>query len=252
MTPSGTASEGCHFEENSRVMGEVVPKPVTPVSSLPTVILSSLSSLNLDIRRKDQHQELGSRIIWAPLHCFSANYMRLKLAFLFISNFVIFCQMSGSTNKPTRQALECFKRTVFEAVLSSRSGLFLHVCPIMYLYSHLYLYLKQYYQAGWDCFYTYAQFRAVLSVRPPDWSSPLCKQARTSTFCSPHHKPFIQRSVAPTKSIFQYLFKAQLKFNIESAGKYKITQRQEDCRFSLKPFSNLNWCKYWFYQKAEK
>ena len=62
------ARRGCHLDENSRVMGELVPKPLTPSSS---PVSSSSSSLS-DVRSGDQDQDqgLGSRITQTLFHCF--------------------------------------------------------------------------------------------------------------------------------------------------------------------------------------
>ena len=75
------ARRGCHLDENSRVMGELVPKPLTPSSS---PVSSSSSSLS-DVRSGDQDQDqgLGSRITRTLFHCFLYYHMCLKFGCIF-------------------------------------------------------------------------------------------------------------------------------------------------------------------------
>ena len=102
------ARRGCHLDENSRVMGELVPKPLTPSSS---PVSSSSSSLS-DVRSGDQDQGLGSRITRTLFHCF--------FVLLYVSQIWLHFSSCSCPCAPvvlTSQALECFKPLVFEGTI---------------------------------------------------------------------------------------------------------------------------------------
>ena len=191
------ARRGCHLDENSRVMGELVPKPLTPSSS---PVSSSSSSLS-DVRSGDQDQGLGSRITQTLFHCFCTIICVSNL----VAFFILFLSMcTGGTNKPSL-------------------GMFQTAC------------IWRYYQAGWDCFYTYAQFRAVLSCpydRPTGRAPCVSRHAHPGppNFLPPTRTPLSGDQWRQQSLFFNICSNLSLSStsSFKLIGRYKIAQRQED------------------------